>query len=304
MQQRDGALLLTILGALLSRPATLTAQRAVDYQVPFVAEQIDLPVSANGVAYRLFVRRPIREPAPGEKPITIYVLDAQWNFPAIAAMHANIEALGHVPPVYYIGVGYQDESRGEVHERNRTRDYTPTSFRPAEPKTHFLQPRDYEGSGGGDAFLNVLEREIIPFVERRFVVDPSVRGLVGKSMSGLLATPALLTRPALFSHYLIISPALWWDDYFLDHAQRAVMRAERGSHATRLARPTKVWIGMGGGEERLGMLADVYLLGRALRLRNDSSLTLTIQQIPGITHEEMFPFGFAAGFPALFSNRR
>ena len=31
-------------------------------------------------------------------------------------------------------------------------------------------------------------------------------------MGGLLATEIVLKHPNLFSHYLIVSPSLWWDD--------------------------------------------------------------------------------------------
>jgi predicted alpha/beta superfamily hydrolase len=260
---------------------------------------VDLPVAANGVRYRLFVRPPIGPAREGEKPVAIYLLDALWDTPAVAAAQSNSEFLGHFPSIYYIGIGYQNENEGVRREDNRTRDYTPTSWAPPDPAKHFLQPIDYEHSGGGPAFVEVVAREIIPFVEQRYGVSRETRGLVGKSMGGLLATTALLTRPSLFSHYLIISPALWWDDYFVDYRDRAIMRLERESHDLKLATATRVWIGMGSGEERLGMLADVYILGRALRLRNDRQLDLIIDVIPDEVHESVFMPAFARGMRRL-----
>ncbi|MGE0639659.1 MAG: alpha/beta hydrolase [Thermoanaerobaculia bacterium] len=289
-----------ILGASLASHAAASAPEVRPWQPPFEAETIDLPRSANGVGYRLFVRRPLLPPAAGEKAIAIYVLDGLWDFPAVVASQSNAEFLGHFPPIYYVGIGYQDENEGVRREENRTRDDTPTAWAPADPAKHFLAPQDYVGSGGGDAFLEALALDIVPFVEQRYPVDPSIRGIVGKSMGGLLATHALLRRPELFSHYLIISPALWWDDYFLDHRDRAVMREERASHDRRLARPTRVWIGAGSEEERLGMLADVYVLARALRLRNDPGLALTVEILPGEAHERIFSAAFARGLHALF----
>jgi len=269
------------------------------WQPPFEVEVVDLPPAANGVAYRLFVRRPLLPLAAGEKGMAVYVLDGLWDLPAVAASQSNAEFLGHFPPLFYVGIGYQNENEGMRIEANRTRDDTPTSWAPADPKKHFLKPVDYDGSGGADAFLDAIERRIVPWVEAHYPVDPASRGLVGKSMGGLLATHALLTRPALFDHYLIVSPALWWDDYFRDYRDRAVMKAERASHGARLGRPTKVWIGMGAEEERLGMLADVYVLGRALRMRNDPDLDLAIEVLPGESHESVFAAGFARGIRHL-----
>ena len=138
--------------ALVLLPVAASAQQVRPWTPPFDAEVIDLPVAQNGVAYRLFVRKPISEPQGGEKPIVVYVLDALWDFPAVVAAHSNSEFLGHYPPIYYVGVGYQDENQRMRREEHRTRDYTPTAWAPADPSKHFLKPVDWEGSGGAAAF--------------------------------------------------------------------------------------------------------------------------------------------------------
>jgi hypothetical protein len=47
------------------------------------------------------------------------------------------------------------------------------------------------------------------------------------------------------------------------------------------------------------MLADVYILGRALRLRNDRQLDLIIDVIPDEVHESVFMPAFARGMRRL-----
>ncbi|MGE0555140.1 MAG: alpha/beta hydrolase [Gemmatimonadales bacterium] len=279
-------------------PGAAQEPRAREWTPPFSIEVLDLPRASNGIDYRLLVRRPLVAPDTGEAPVAVYLLDALWNLPAVAAIQSNLEFLDHFPPLLFVGIGYQNETTERL-EANRTRDYTPTSFRPADPSKHFLKPVDYEGSGGADRFLEVVEREMVPLVERRYGARRDRRAIVGKSIGGLLATHALLARPSLFSDYLIISPALWWDDYFLDFRDRAVMRAERASHAARLPHPSRVYLTMGDAEERLGMLADVYVLARALRLRNDPGLGLTVKLMEGEDHEGSFAPGFARGLRAL-----
>lgn len=288
-----------VMGALALAPGIAPAQPAKPWKPPFEVDVIDLPKSANGIGYRLFIRKPIGEAQNGETPIAVYVLDALWDFPAVVAAQSNSEFLGHFPPIYYVGIGYQNETGVERLEANRTRDYTPTAWAPPDPAQHFLKPVDWEGSGGAQAFLDVFERDIKPLMQRRYSVSADTSVIVGKSMGGLLAVIALLTRPQLFSHYLIISPAIWWDDYFTDYRDRAVMRLERAGHARKLATRIKVWIGMGDGEERLGMLADVYVLGRALRLRSDGQLDLTIDVLRGEVHESILMAGFSRGIKAL-----
>ncbi len=272
------------------------------YQVPFESETVTLPISENGVQYRLTVRQPLRPLKEGEKVTTVYVLDALWNFPAAASMFANAEFLGHVPPIRVVGIGYVDDISGGS-ESNRVRDYTPSAFAPKDNK-HFLQQKDYVGSGGAEKFLDVLEKQIIPLVEERYPATGSQRVIVGKSLGGLAATYALLSRPQLFSHYLIISPALWWDDFFYSHEQRVIGRLEQQGKNTKFAAPISVFVAMGDGEERLGMLADVHIFARAMRLRNDPNLTLKVQQLSGELHETIFPAGYVHGIRHLLGTAK
>ena len=296
------AFLATSSTAVAGERGSATLPKPHAYQAPFEAETIDLPRAANGIDYRLYVRKPLREPRAGEKVVTVYVLDALWNFPAAATMLANAEYLGQLPPLLLVGVGYRDDADGG-HEENRTRDYTPTAFAPADPKAHFLRPVGYEGSGGGPAFADVLEKQVIPYIEKTHSVDSARRVIVGKSMSGLAAAQILLTRPQLFTDYLLISPALWWDDYFKPFEQRAIARLETASHATKMTRPTQVYISAGDGEERLGMLADVYVFGRSLRLRNDKALDLKVQVLANEIHETAFAGGYTQGLRHVFRPR-
>ena len=60
-------------------------------------------------------------------------------------------------------------------------------------------------------FLRVLTDELRPWVDERFHTSDE-RGLAGYSRGGNFAIYALLANPGSFSHYLIASPALWWDN--------------------------------------------------------------------------------------------
>jgi predicted alpha/beta superfamily hydrolase len=280
-----------------SQQNTSSTDTVIPYQVPFKSEIIALKTSENGICYQLSVRQPLRKPKEGEKVVTVYLFDALWNFPAVATMLSNAEFLGHLPPLLIVGVGYADNIDGGRDE-NRVRDYTPTSFAPKDGK-HFLRPAEYIGSGGAGKFLDVMEKQIIPTIEKRYATVGSQRVVAGKSLGGLAASFALLTRPNLFSHYLIISPALWWDDYFLNFDQRAIGQLEQQTKKNKLQSPVSVYIAMGDGEERLGMLADVTVFARSMRLCNDANLTLKIQQLSGEIHETMFAAGYVYGIRYL-----
>ncbi|MEJ2330121.1 MAG: hypothetical protein P8Z33_09695 [Gammaproteobacteria bacterium] len=121
---------------------------AKPFEHPYHVTVYDLPVSSNGVRYRLYVRPPLQEPADGEGAAAVYFLDAIANFVPAAAMTASYERFNYTPAAYFIGIGYQDESDGVPKEYNRTRDYTPTRFTPPD-QNHFLaaSPDSYKRSG-------------------------------------------------------------------------------------------------------------------------------------------------------------
>lgn len=276
-------------------------QSARAFKHPFDIKLYDLPRSANGIEYQLFIRAPLRPPADGEKSSVFYFLDAVSNMTPAALMSYNYEFFNYIPSAYFVGIGYKNEAGGVWKEENRTRDYTPTEFVP--PAGHFLENsrKDWEGSGGAPAFFDVVENEIMPFVENTFDVDETDRVLVGKSTSGLGATYALLNRPALFNRYVIVSPAIWWDDWLMPREDRWVMRAARQTAKTEYPRETRVYFAVGEAEERLDLVTDLYVLANSLRKRGNPNLKVNLEVLPGEQHEGVFPAAFMRGIVGVYA---
>src|SRR3546814_18147361 len=68
---------------------------------------------------------------------------------------------------------------------------------------------------GASAFLDFLQRSVMPVIEARWHIDRRRETLVGHSFGGLLGVHAWLTRPALFDHVVVVSPSFWFGDGFL-----------------------------------------------------------------------------------------
>lgn len=281
----------------------LSAQElpAREFKYPYDVHVFDLPISANGIEYQLFVRPPLRAPADGEKSSVFYFLDAKANMIPAAAMSYNYETFNYIPSAYFVGIGYKNEEGAFWKEENRTRDYTPSEFIP--PKGHFLEssPKDWQGSGGAEAFFDIVEKEIIPFVETRYDVDPADRVLIGKSISGLGATYALLNRPNLFNRYVIISPAIWWDDWLKPREDRWVMKSARETADTQYPRETRAYFAVGEAEERLDLVTDLYVLANSLRKRRTPTLKVNLEVLPGEQHEGVFPAAFMRGIVGVYA---
>lgn len=120
----------------------------------------------------------------------VYLLDGNAHFYSFAGMIRQLSAVnGNLVSPEMIVVA--------IPNTDRFRDLTPTHT---------------EGtSGGGDAFLDFLESEVMPFIEDNYPVS-KYRTFVGHSLGGLMVIDTLNSRPHLFENYIAIDPSLWWDE--------------------------------------------------------------------------------------------
>ena len=154
------------------------------------ASPVKLPGTAHhqlasakiGQTYDLFVSLPEDYATSGKSYPVLYVLDG-WHFPLMAFLQNNNIYSERMPPVIMVNIGH---GQGVNPMPLRARDFTPTNM------------SDWPTSGGAAAFLEFLERDIIPLIERTYRTNPADRGLLGHSMGGLFALYALEERPGLF----------------------------------------------------------------------------------------------------------
>ena len=87
-----------------------------------------------------------------------------------------------------------------IKNTHRTRDFTPT---------YDESYNQWGISGGADNFLDFIEKELIPHINKRYRSN-GFKVLSGHSLGGLLSIYALQTRPHLFQAHFAFSPSLWW----------------------------------------------------------------------------------------------
>lgn len=84
-----------------------------------------------------------------------------------------------------------------IPNKVRTMDLTPTAI-------------ERYPSGGGDKFLDFIQKEVMPMVEKNYRTQ-SYRVIAGHSLSGMFAVYSFLVRPEMFNGYIAASPALYYD---------------------------------------------------------------------------------------------
>jgi len=129
----------------------------------------------------------------------LYLLDGPDHFHAVTGLLKNLGGNATVPKMVVVAIPNTD----------RTRDLTPSHVDEMFGDSSFVKT-----SGGGDQFMEFMEKELIPYVEDKYPVT-GYRTFVGHSFGGLAAVYALFSRPQLFSNYVAIDPSMWWDDWLL-----------------------------------------------------------------------------------------
>jgi predicted alpha/beta superfamily hydrolase len=201
-------LLLLVLAFATAHAADPLAAPAANHR-PFVlprTEVRDLPFKAPGRQYQIQIALPgsYAKETRRRYPV-IFVTDGYWDFPLIGCIHGNLNYDKVVPECILVGLGYAGENLN--YGVLRERDLTPAPL-----------DRSPGNSGYAAEYLALLEREIIPLVEREYRVDSRHRILAGSSLGGLFTLYAMLTQPELFYGYVAVSPAAgsandWLFDY-------------------------------------------------------------------------------------------
>jgi len=296
MSSRRGALAALMAGFGLAPARTLAATAPAPdtgYAIPFTTV-IPLRSRTNGIEYLLYVRVPADYDRTTATYSTVWLLDADYSF-AVACNHVeHLADRSHIPNQIVVAIAYAGVYPSiERYRRERSRDYTPV-FAPDGG----YGPEFQRASGGGPKFLEMIATEAMPLVERRFRADPAHRTLVGHSYGGLFASWVLQERPDLFDRYLIVSPSLWYDDEW-------ILKREAAGSVRPLARPTRVWAGVGAWEEHAGdypMVSQLERFAAQLAARGDDRLFVRHKVVADETHASIFPAAFSTGMRHLFPN--
>ncbi|MBH0040675.1 alpha/beta hydrolase [Pseudoalteromonas sp. SWN166] len=128
----------------------------------------------------------------------IYLLDGSKDEDFIhitgLVQFASFSWINHIPEAIVVGIANID----------RKHDFT-------SPSNNALDLKDLPTHGGSKKFISFINDELRPLINKTYRTN-STSTLIGQSLGGLLATDILFNQPAMFNHYVIISPSLWWAD--------------------------------------------------------------------------------------------
>lgn len=154
-----------------------------------------LPRSANGRDYQLYVALPYTYSTDSKKKYpVVFMTDGYWSFTRMVGLYSSLWYDKVVPEYITVSLGYA----GDNLDYGKLREWELSPVRMGL----------FGSSGHAAEFLEAIEKEIIPFVEREYRVDSSHRVIGGGSLGGLFTLYTMLTKPELFSGYIAMSPSV------------------------------------------------------------------------------------------------
>ena len=214
----------------------------------------------------------------------LYVLDGDLFFEPFTGVvkQLSTDATPLIPEMIVVG----------IDSLHRVRDSTPT---------HSLigpngqQSKDWEESGGGEAFQRFMGEELIPYVDAHFSSD-HYRILAGYSLTGVPVIHNLLAHPGMFNARIDLDGALWWDNQLLLRLARRNLGRTRFDHsrlfilttAQRFPRPY-ISVAPGGRE-----------FASFLQRHPAPGLHVVHQEVTRETHHSLATIGLYEGLVSIF----
>ena len=138
-----------------------------------------------------------------QKYPVVYLLDGDAHFNSVVGMIqylSQVNSNNACPEMIVVGISNTD----------RTRDLTPTKSGD-DPFLKTMPGLAVQTSGGGEAFMSFIEKELMPHINSKYPTQP-YKILIGHSLGGLTVMNAVINHTKLFNTYIAIDPSMWWDN--------------------------------------------------------------------------------------------
>lgn len=206
----------------------------------------------------------------------LYVLDGSMHedFLHITGLVQFFNLQFNMPDCIVVGIANVDRKRDFTHH---------TAIKELK--------ENYPTTGHSEAFIQYIEKELQPLVASYYKTN-GTHYLIGQSLGGLLATEILLKKPALFTHYMIVSPSLWWDE-------GSLLRQAPALWAAQVSPPPFVYIAVGKGEHKI-MRRDAKKLHKILKGKPKTGVNLYFNQMAKENHATILHQSIYDGLLLLF----
>ena len=286
-------------GAPAPKPAAPSPYTIADTEVH------DVVSKALGREYEIYVALPESYATDTTRTYpVVFVTDAPYAFPLVRAISRRVGDHGDgLEDFILVGLGY---AKGDTPADSRRRDYTPTDSAPPSLRRATSGPLPVHG--GAEAYRRFIADEVFPLVARTYRADMARKVFAGHSYGALLGAHVLFIEPAMFEHYILGSPSLWFDRGVMFERERAYAEAHDELRAD-------VYLGIGAfetsraasGDPRFDdegdMVGDMRRFERVLAGRRYPGLRVAGEVIEGEDHLSVAPIIITRGLRRMLPPR-
>lgn len=241
-----------------------------------------------GKKYDLYIKVPrsyLLEENKSKKYPVLYLNDGPYTF----KVAAGVTHMQHMNNVIVVGIAF---AHGENGQFSRIRDLTPVVDKSWKKYT----------TGGANKYLEFIETEVFQYIEQKYRVNTEQRILSGQSLGGSFGAWVLLTKPELFSTYILTSPSLWFKNDWIFELENKYAENNKSLKAN-------VFMATGALETLdNGMTEDMVgghlKFANRLRSRNYQGLKLEDEVVKGTDHYSTFPVGLSKGLILFYESRK
>ena len=252
-----------------SQQVVLPGTRVIEFQSKIDSQQ-----------YVIDIKLPDNYTKTNKNYPVLYVTDAQWSFSSMYVGYRGQHGDGFVPDLIIVGITWTDS-----YQTRRERDFTPTN-----------RNDEYPNTGNAPKFLSVIKNEIIHLIDSSYRTEKGDRALYGASLGGLFAIYTLFHEPALFNRYIIISPALWWDN-------EIVFKYEKDFAKKNTSLNAKLFISSGEYEEKIFTGNVFNRFTNQLKASRYKGLEIESMVIDRMSHNGSGTMGAIIGLQSVYSKK-
>jgi uncharacterized protein len=246
----------------------------------------------DGQVYKLLITLPPDFNTEREYKI-LYYLDAWWLEGLVTGSYrvkslSNKSLSNNMDELILVGISHVGNER--AWNKQRLMDFTPSKSSLNMVINYGGVQLNAETTGGAEEFMNFFKNQIIESIEKDYKIDPSSRCILGHSFGGLFGFYAYLNHPELFSNYILLAPAIWWNDSELFKDTESILSK----------REVKMFIAMGTGEIKMIKIPMATLV-QELRSGKNNKLEFTYKQYENADHHSVLPQSIYDGIELLYT---
>ncbi len=236
---------------------------------------------------------PITYRTGGDGYPVVFVTDAVYSFPLVRSIR-NLLGRNGQNIEEFILVGLPPDPAVSSNT-SRNRDYTPTD----PTRGGALRPPGYSSAVYGEAaaYRDYLESDVFEFISTEYDADMDRKVFIGHSYGGLLGSYILLTKPQMFSAYILSSPSLWFDQRSIINIESEYSRSHSSLNA-RVMMYAGEYEGPGPTPRHftsVDLAGDMQRFEKRLQKRGYEGFTIDSIVLPDEDHLTVYPAAVSRG---------